>query len=126
MRRRMSFAAATVVVAVVAAGTGLAGQTKDQQSCVNDMNKYGERVVKSQDGASHDCVENAGRGILFRLGIPPQAQTAQACLTNDVAGKVSRAMTQLQERDTSGCLSAPGPVFPSYSPSAAKFPGLYV
>ena len=90
------------------------------------MNKYGERVVKSQDGASHDCVENAGRGILFRLGIPPQAQTAQACLTNDVAGKVSRAMTQLQERDTSGCLSAPGPVFPSYSPSAAKFPGLYV
>jgi hypothetical protein len=32
----MSFAVATVVVAVVAAGTGLAGQTKDQQSCVND------------------------------------------------------------------------------------------
>ena len=92
MRRRMSVVAATVVVAVVAALPALAGQTKDQQSCVNDMNKYGERVVKSQDGASHDCVENAGRGILFRLGIPPQAQTAQACLANDVAGKVARAM----------------------------------
>ena len=64
MRRRMSVVAATVVVAVVAALLALAGQTKDQQSCVNDMNKYGERVVKSQDGASHDCVENAGRGIL--------------------------------------------------------------
>jgi len=52
MRRRMFFAAATAMVAVVAAGTGLAGQTKDQQSCVNDMNKYGERVVKSQDGTT--------------------------------------------------------------------------
>ena len=90
MRRRMSVAAAAVVAAV-AAGTGLAGQTKDQQSCVNDMNKYGERVVKSQDGASHDCVENAGRGIL-PAPIPPQALTAQACLANDVAGKVARAM----------------------------------
>jgi uncharacterized protein (DUF2147 family) len=59
MRRRISFAAAAVVVASVVARPGLAGQTKDQQSCVNDMNKYGERVVKSQDGASHDCVENA-------------------------------------------------------------------
>jgi hypothetical protein len=116
----MSFSAATVLVAVVAAGTGLAGQTKDQQSCVNDMNKYGERVVKSQDGASHDCVENAGRSILFRLGIPPQAQTAQACLTNDVAGKVAKAMTQLQERDTSRCLSTPGQLPPfGYSGAAA-------
>ena len=91
MRRRMSVVAATVVVAVVAALPALAGQTKDQQPCVNDMNKYGERVVKSQDGASHDCVENAGRGIL-PAPIPPQALTAQACLANDVAGKVARAM----------------------------------
>ena len=30
---------------------GAAPQTSDQQGCINDMNKYGERVVKSQDGA---------------------------------------------------------------------------
>src|SRR5215468_7256023 len=111
MRRRVRHRGAHVVAylmfAVVAPRPGLAGQSKDQQACVNDMNKFGERVAKSQDGASLDCIKNAGRGILFRLGIPPQAQTAQACLTNDVGGKVAKDTTKLQERDASKCLEAP-------------------
>src|SRR5215468_1840568 len=117
MRRRVRHRGAHVVAylmfAVVAPRPGLAGQSKDQQACVNDMNKFGERVAKSQDGASLDCIKNAGRGIVFRLGIPPQAQTAQACLTNDVGGKVAKATTQLEERDASRCLAAPEqlPVF---------------
>jgi hypothetical protein len=63
--------------------------------------------VKSQDGASHDCVENAGRGILFRLGIPPQAQRAQACLTNAVAGKVVHgAVTPIAQPFRGSCGTA--------------------
>src|SRR5262249_42994842 len=99
--------AAGLFVAVLAPRPGLAALSKDQQSCVNDMNKFGERVAKSQDGASLDCIKNAGRGIVFRLGIPPQAQTAQACLTNDVGSKVAKATAKLKERDTSKCRETP-------------------
>ncbi len=120
MRPSVSCIAACLAVAVLAPRSGLAGQTKDQQSCVNDMNKFGERVAKSQDGAGLDCIKNAGRGILFRLGIPPQAQTAQACLTNDVGGKVAKATTKLQERDASKCLETPEQLPPfGYAGAAA-------
>ena len=107
MRRSVARVAAGLVAAVLVPHPGLAGQTKDQQACVNDMNKFGERVAKSQDGSSLDCIKNAGRGMVFRLGIPPQAQTAQACLTNDVGGKVAKATAKLQERDVSKCLETP-------------------
>src|SRR5262245_5529516 len=84
-----------------------APQSTDQQRCVNDMNKYGLRVAKSQNKANVSCVQNAGRGILIRLGVPPQAQTAQACLTNDVGGKVGKETAKLQDRDAKSCLAAP-------------------
>ena len=87
---------------------GAAPQTSDQQGCINDMNKYGVRVAKSQNRADVDCVKNAGRGLTFRLGIPPQAQTAQACLTNDVGGKVARDSAKLQDREAKSCLAEPG------------------
>ena len=84
-----------------------APQTSDQQGCINDVNKYGAKVAKTQNRADVDCVENAGRGLTFRLGIPPQAQTAQACLTNDVRGKVAKDTLKLQDRDARSCLAAP-------------------
>ena len=87
---------------------GAAPQTSDQQGCINDMNKYGVRVAKSQNRADVDCVKNAGRGLTFRLGIPPQAQTAQACLTNDVGGKVAKDSAKLQDREAKSCLAEPG------------------
>jgi hypothetical protein len=42
-----------------------------------------------------------------KLGTPPQAQTAQECLTNDVTGKVQRKFGTLAKRDASKCLSEP-------------------
>ena len=87
---------------------GAAPQTSDQQGCINDMNKYGVRVAKSQNRADVDCVKNAGRGLTFRLGIPPQAQTAQACLTNDVGGKVAKDSAKFQDREAKSCLAEPG------------------
>jgi len=84
-----------------------APQSSDQQRCVNDMNKYGVRVAKSQNKANVSCVQNAGRGLVTRLGVPPQAQTAQACLTNDVGGKVAKETVRLQDRDSKSCLESP-------------------
>jgi Protein of unknown function (DUF1800) len=84
-----------------------APQTSDQQRCINDMNKYGTKVAKSQNKANGSCVQNASRGLTFRLGVPPQAQTAQACLTNDVGGKVAKDTAKLQDREGKSCLESP-------------------
>ncbi len=95
------------VLAIPAPGRA-APQTSDQQRCINDLNKYGTKVAKSQNKASLACVENAGRGLTFRLGIPPQAQTAQACLTNDVGGKIAKDTLKLHDREAKRCLEEPG------------------
>jgi Protein of unknown function (DUF1800) len=87
---------------------GAAPQTSDQQGCINDVNNYGVRVAKSQNRADVDRVKNAGRGLAFRLGVPPQPQTAQACLTNDVRGRVAKDTVKLQDRETRSCLAEPG------------------
>src|SRR5262245_55318220 len=84
-----------------------APQTSDQQRCINDMNKYGTKVAKSQNKADASCVQNAARGLAFRLGVPPQAQTAQACLTNDVGGKIAKDTAKLQDREVRSCLESP-------------------
>jgi hypothetical protein len=66
-----------------------------------------EGADMSQNKASLACVQNAGRGLTFRLGVPPQAQTAQACLTNDVGGKIAKETLKLQDREAKSCLAAP-------------------
>jgi hypothetical protein len=83
-----------------------AAQSSDQQRCINDVNKYGVRVARTQNRASVDCVRNAGRGTTSRLGVPPQAQTAEACLSNDVGGKVARDTQKLVDREAKSCLTS--------------------
>src|SRR6266850_2257101 len=92
---------------MVARRGGAAPQSGDQQRCINDVNKYGVRVARTQNRADLDCVRNAGRGLTVKLGVPPQAQTAQACLTNDVGGRVAKDSQKLADRDTRSCLTTP-------------------
>jgi uncharacterized protein (DUF1800 family) len=110
MRRDIGILPLVVAVAGVIA-TPMLGRaaplTSDQQRCVNDVNKSGSLVAKSQNKASRSCVQNAARGLLSRLGVPPQAQTAQACLTNDVGGRVGKQTASLQSRDLKSCQSSP-------------------
>lgn len=95
-----------------------------QQTCVNDLNKYGSRLGKDQNRGSVDCVKNAGRGQTAKLGTPPQTQTAQACLTNDVRGKVARGEQKLADRDAVRCLATPPlPAF-GYTGAAATADGV--
>src|SRR5262249_15876388 len=107
MRRSVSCVAAGLVVAVLAPRPGLAGLSKDQQSCVNDMNKFADPLPNSRAGPALDAPKTPGPAYSSGVETPPQAQTAQACLTNDVGGKVAKDTTKLQERDASKCLEAP-------------------
>jgi hypothetical protein len=116
---------AALAALLLAPSIGLAlPQSTDQQNCINYMNKYGAKLGKDQNRGSVDCVKNAGRGNVTKLGIPPQAQTAQACLTNDVRGKIARDEERLADRDALRCLASPEqlPAF-GYSGASATADG---
>jgi len=107
-RRVSPLAAAALAGLLAGPPAGLAAsQSRDQQRCINDMNAYALRVARSQNKASVACVKDAGRGLTSRLGVPPQAQTAQACLTNDRGGRIARDTLKLQEREARSCLASP-------------------
>jgi len=84
-----------------------APQTSAQQRCVNDINKAGARLARTQNKTNLRCLQDASAGLLSRLGVPPQAQTAQACLTNDVGERVAKDAAKVQTRDARSCLADP-------------------
>jgi hypothetical protein len=71
------------------------------------MNRASVNVGKVQGRESSKCVKFATRDAIDKLGIPPQIQTAQECLTNDVTGKVQRKFGTLAKRDASKCRAEP-------------------
>jgi hypothetical protein len=71
------------------------------------MNTESVKVGDTQGRESIRCERLAARDSTDRLGIPPQAQTAQACLTNDVKGRVQRRVSRLADRDVVKCLAEP-------------------
>jgi hypothetical protein len=71
------------------------------------MNRASVNVGKAQGSESLKCVKFAARDANDKLGIPPQTQTAQECLTNDVTGKVQRKFGILTKRDAAKCLAEP-------------------
>ncbi len=110
-RRRLRFAgfaiAALAASLVMTSVAGAVPQTSDQQRCVNEMNKRGFYVARDQGKVASSCLSDAENGHPEKLGNPPQVQTAQACLTNDVKGKVAKRLTTLAERDADRCLTTP-------------------
>ena len=71
------------------------------------MNRASVSVGKAQGRESSKCVRHAARDAADKLGIPPQTQTAQACLTNNVTGEVQRKLRTLAKRDATKCLAEP-------------------
>ncbi len=71
------------------------------------MNRASVTVGKAQGRESLKCLKFAARNATDKLGIPPQAQTAQECLTNDVTAKVQRKFGVLAKRDASKCRAEP-------------------
>jgi hypothetical protein len=84
------------------------------------MNKRGSQVSKEQMLVAFKCLKDAQRLKVENLGTPPQEQTGQACLTNDVRNRVGKRTAKLVQREADKCLAEPGqlPDF-GYTNSAA-------
>lgn len=82
-------------------------QTTTQQKCINAMNGRGALVAAMQGKSNSLCIGRASKGQQSQLGIPPEQQTAEACLMNDVGEKVERKIHQLLEKEAVSCLEVP-------------------
>ena len=82
--------------------------SKAQQKCIVELNKRGEKLVKSQNKASQACLKNALKGKTDKLGSPA---TAQDCLTNDVGGKISKGSAKTVSGESKKCDPTDLPVF---------------
>lgn len=99
-------------------------QTKPQQNCINAINKAGAALVKTQGKVSGGCLKDAADGKLEKLGTPPQAQTAQGCLTNDVKGAVAKAIGAVATKESKLCLADPAAQTPNYAFTGASATGI--
>jgi hypothetical protein len=80
------------------------GLAPAEQQCVNELNRRGAALAKAQGAANVACLANAAKGLSGKLGTPA---TAQACLANDVAGRLAAGGIALAERDDLLCRPAP-------------------
>lgn len=115
MHRGIARAAAAWVgflAAVCIAGSAAAApQTTDQQRCLNNLTKAAAGVAKQQGKTDWHCVRDAGGGRTDNLGDPGDVLTAQACLTNDVGGKVAKKAQRTSDHDLRDCQGAGAPGF---------------
>ena len=75
----------SVTGAVILLSSGVAfgqAQSKNQQGCVNALNKDGAKVGATQGKENTGCIKNAGKA---------GGSGAQACLTSDIKGKAAKA-----------------------------------
>jgi hypothetical protein len=81
----------------LAHGSALAQLTKDEQGCINAMNKALGKVAKTQGKEGSSCVKNASKG---------KEANPQACLTADPKDKVSKAKAKTLADETKKCSGA--------------------
>lgn len=82
-------------------------QTDPQRQCIDAMVKAGEKAAQAQTRDASSCLKAFSRGRLEKLGNPGDAQTAQACFSNDVKGRLEKAAVKAVQKDASRCLAAP-------------------
>jgi uncharacterized protein (DUF1800 family) len=97
------------LVMALAGSAAAAPQSADQQHCLTDLTKAGAYVVKQQGKSDWKCLRNATHGSLDRLGDPGETLTAQACLSNDVGGKVANKQQHTADREAQRCQGAAVP-----------------
>ena len=110
--------AMTLGLAAFAAVAVAAPQSSDQQRCLNSLTQSGADVVKHQGKSNWKCLHNATRGNIDNLGDAGETLTAQACLTNDVGGKVATKQQRTLDKDLAQCQGAGAPGF-AYAGGAA-------
>ena len=82
--------------------------SKDEQKCVNELNKGGSKVAKALGGDIDKCVKFFGKGKL--------TTTAEECLTADGKGKVAKALGKLETKGSDKC-AGQNPAFGATDPN---------
>jgi hypothetical protein len=74
-------------------------QSKDQQNCINQINKSFAKVVKAQAKVIGRCISDGAKGQL-------EGQSIEACTTADSKGKVDKAARKTLTKESKKCLAA--------------------
>lgn len=74
---------------------------KDQQACLNAMNKDAAKLATAQGKVNGTCLKDAGKGKL------PAGQSADQCLLADAKGKVDKATAKIAADFTGKCGTLP-------------------
>lgn len=93
------FALAIVVFALLPAGVRAAAD-RDQQKCINALNKDGAKVASKQGKQIVSCIKNAGKGKL------PPMQSVTECLTADEKGKITAARDKTESDFDKKCVES--------------------
>ena len=113
LRCGTAWAAALLMLLVFSYGEASAqGLIKDDQKCVNEVNKNFEKVGKAQGGDISKCTKDAGKNKL--------TTSYTVCLTADGKGKVAKATGKLTSKVGDKCSSG-DPAFPPIDTSDTAF-----
>jgi hypothetical protein len=106
---RLASAAAAALFAVMVSSAAFGqAQNKDQQKCINKLNKDTCKVAAAQGKENSGCVKSAGKGAV-----------SPACLLLDSKGKVGKKTSKTTADETKGvCLTTNAPSF-GYTPAAS-------
>ncbi len=101
MDRRIRFGsviAAAVLTLSLSFGSAFGALSKNEQKCINAMNKALSKVAKAQGKENTKCIKNATKGK------EPDPDT---CLTADAGGKVMKAKTKAGDQFSKKCGALP-------------------
>lgn len=120
MPRRVSpsgpiFLIAGMCLALLFPGVANAQLSKEDQKCVNSMNKGLAKVAATQGKENVACIKNAGKDKL------PPGQTIEQCLLADPKNKVSDSINKIKVGDCGG-----PPAFPDIERNAANIGALAI
>ena len=110
MRSTTAHVRAVTVIAVlllVGAGAARAQLSKDQQGCLNALNKDAAKLSAVRGKVSGACLKEAGKGKL------PAGQSADQCLQADAKGLIAKATAKLNGDFTDKCGMLPNFGVPS-------------
>ncbi len=101
------FVALSLMLALFAA-PALGQIPKDEQNCINELNKGLASVAKAQGKEICSCIKDGSKGKLV-------GQTIEECTTADSDGKVLKAKNKTRTKAASKCTSPPsfGPTDPN-------------
>ncbi len=97
-RRKSSWI--VIGLACLPAAVGAQSQSKDQQSCINALNRAAAKIGVAQAKDSLACLKDAASGKLTGM-------SAHTCLTADRKGKLAKAADTIAETETKRCTEPP-------------------